>query len=286
MNFLRVLQKFTKPQTVYRLGRFLYMQARGDIANDMATNGELMVQRCVIDAVLRSAAEKLVCFDVGANVGDWSSALLANCQSRQYQPLELYVFEPVPSTASVLRKRLGDKEYIHYELVALSSTEGTDVMYVSGATAGTNSLHQGGEDFSARSVSINKITASQFCSLNKINAIHLLKSDTEGHDMEMVIGALPLLKEGRIAVLQLEYNHRWIFSRHYLKDVFDTIEGLPYHVGKICPDHIEVYDKWYPEHERFFESNYVLLREDTMAWFDVRDCKFDLHNTLAVRSSS
>ena len=158
-------------------------------------------------------------------------------------------------------------------------------MYVVDETAGTNSLHCEGGDSPARAISIDKITASQFCSLNKIDAIHLLKSDTEGHDMEVIIGALSLLKEGRIAVLQFEYNHRWIFSRHYLKDVFDAIKGLPYHVGKICPDHIEVYDHWYPEHERFFESNYVLLREDAIAWFNIRDCTLDVNNTLAVASS-
>ena len=224
-------------------------------------------------------------FDVGANVGDWSSALLANCRSRQYQLFELHVFEPVPSTASVLRKRLDGHECIHYEVSALSSAEGPDVMYLTGETAGTNSLHSGGEGSSSSLIPINKVTASQFCSSKGIDTIHLLKSDTEGHDMEVMIGALPLLKAGRIAVLQFEYNHRWIFSRHYLKDVFDMIEGLSYRVGKICPDHIEVYDKWYPEHERFFESNYVLLREDVMAWFDVRECSVDSHNAFTVASS-
>ena len=103
--------------------------------------------------------------------------------------------------------------------------------------------------------------------------------------MEVIIGALPLLKHGKIAVLQFEYNHRWIFSRHFLKDVFDAVEGLPYKVGKICPNHIEIYEKWYPENERFFEANYVLLRNDSIAWFDTRLCRLDVNNTLAVSSS-
>ena len=238
-----MLLKVFGNKIAYRLGRALYMQARGDIANDMATNGELMIQRGVIGATKRSAKDKLVCFDVGANVGDWSSALLSSCQLSQCQSLELYVFEPVPSTASVLRKRLGDNEHIHYELLAMSSADGPDVIYVSNELAGTNSLHCERVDLPPRSISIDKITASQFCSLNNIDAIHLLKSDTEGHDMEVIIGALPMLKEGRIAVLQFEYNHRWIFSRHYLKDVFDAIKGMPYRVGKVCSDHIELYDK-------------------------------------------
>lgn len=282
---MKLTHMFTKvfgQEVSYRLGRALYMQARGDIANDMASNGELMVQQCVINASQARNNGKLVCFDVGANIGDWSSALLTRCASVQYQSLELYVFEPVPPTLSVLQERLGPQGHIHYESFALSSADGTDVMYINGATAGTNSLHCEQADSPPHSISINKITAARFCSLNNIDTIHLFKSDTEGHDMEVIVGAIPLLQEGKIAVLQFEYNHRWIFSRHYLKDVFDLTEGIPYHIGKICPDHIEVFDKWHPEHERFFEANYVLLREDTLHWFDVRACNIDAHNTLVV----
>jgi len=94
----------------------------------------------------------------------------------------------------------------------MSSTVGSDVMYVSNELAGTNSLHSEHINYlpgstSSRSITIKKTTASQFCLSNNIHTIHLLKVDTEGHDMEAIIGALPLLKEGRIAVLQFEYNH-------------------------------------------------------------------------------
>ena len=63
------------------------------------------------------------------------------------------------------------------------------------------------------------------------------------------------------------------------------IEGLSYRFGKICLDHIELYDRWNPEHEQFFESNYVLLGEDAMAWFKVRECSLDSQNALTVASS-
>lgn len=265
----------------YRLGRRLYMSARGDIANNMMTNGELMIQKSVVKAVKNLTNEKLIFFDVGANIGDWSSELLSNYHASQYQALDLYLFEPVPSTAIVLRQRLGENEYLHYEILALSSEVGKDNIYLSGETAGTNSLHYGYND-TDNLIAINKTTVDEYCKQKGITTIHLFKCDTEGHDMEVISGALPLLEEGRIAILQFEYNHCWIFSRHYLKDVFDAIKDLPYRLGKICPNHVEVYDKWYPEHDRFFGANYVLLREDTLSWFDMRECGLDKNNTLAV----
>ncbi len=151
-----------------------------------------------------------------------------------------------------------------------------------------NSKWNPSEYYTAFGAPEERIFFAPFCVNNaafSLDVIHLLKSDTEGHDMEVITGALPLLKEGRIAVHQFEYNHRWIFSKHFLKDVFDAAEGLPYHIGKICPNDIEVYDKWYPEHERFFEANYVLLRRDAVSWFNTTECRLDINNTLAVASS-
>lgn len=285
MESIKIFMKLFGVSFVYRLGRILYMQARGDMPNDMSTNGELMIQRGVIRSNLSLNKEKLVFFDVGANVGDWSLGLLSNCKASQCQSFDLYAFEPVPTTASVLRDQLGDNKHVHYESLAMSSVDGTDIIYVSSECAGTNSLHCENVGVEQRSISISKVTASHYCSEKNIDVIDLFKCDTEGHDMEVIIGALPLLKEGKIAVLQFEYNHRWIFSRHYLKDVFDAIDGFPYRVGKVCPNHIEIYDQWHPEHERFFEANYVLLRDDAVAWFDIRECSLDVNNTLAVVSS-
>ena len=50
MKIVHILVKVIGINGAYRLGRALYMRARGDVANNMVTNGELMIQRCVIAA--------------------------------------------------------------------------------------------------------------------------------------------------------------------------------------------------------------------------------------------
>src|SRR6266571_7698441 len=121
----RLLLSLLGRHTTYRLGRALYQQARGDVTNDMTTNGELMIQRHVLDAWRRSSAtdDRLIVFDVGAHVGNWSAAFLTNFNDfRSTLAFDLYMFEPVPATAKVLRSRLGEMDdCVHYESLALSA---------------------------------------------------------------------------------------------------------------------------------------------------------------------
>jgi len=282
LKVLQLLLYLVGNKMAYRIGRAIYMLARGDVNNDISNNGELMVQARVVQAAMKARCEELNCFDIGANVGDWSLPLLSYCDAQHFTKLALYLFEPVPSTLEILRHKVGARQNVRFEEVALSSSVGFSPMYVIGSGAGTNSLHSQTEKSESDIIKIQTTTAYQFCLDHNIAHIHLMKCDTEGHDAEVIIGALPLLREGRIAVLQFEYNFRWILSRHYLKDVFDAIDGLKYKLGKVCKDHIEIYPNWHFELDRFFEANYVLVRDDALSWFNVRVCHFDESNVLTV----
>ena len=114
--------------------------------------------------------------------------------------------------------------------------------------------------------------------------MHLFKCDTEGHDLEVIRGALSMLMERRISLLQFEYNHRWVYARNFLKDVFDTVEGLPYRIGKIQPDHVVILDKWHPELERYFEGNYLLILDEAMDWLPTLQSHMDCNNALVVET--
>lgn len=272
-------------RAAYRVGRALYSQARGEIANNMRSNGEMLVQCCVLDAWLKEDAKKnrLVVFDVGANVGDWSAAFLMRLSdSSLSESVDLYAFEPVPSTAETLRRNLGDQNLcLHYEQVALSSENGGGNMYV-GQGSGINSLHPNPLRGDEEQVAIVRATATDFCRTHKIQKVQLLKCDTEGHDMEVIRGALPMLTDGSISVLQFEYNHRWVFSRNFLRDAFIAIEKLPYKLAKLQSDHILIFTEWHHELEKFFDANYALVHVDALEWFPVKRVSWDRYNTMHV----
>jgi hypothetical protein len=86
-------------------------------------------------------------------------------------------------------------------------------MQVTGETPGTRSLHLNAMHPDAACVRIDAVTALKYCSGRGVGTVHVLKCDTEGHDLEVLLGALELFDEQRIVVCQLEYNHRWIYLR-------------------------------------------------------------------------
>lgn len=286
-NFLKQLVFFLLGRrAMYRIGRALYQKARGDVANDMASNGEMLVQNCVVNAWKNGdlSGQRLVVFDVGANVGDWSSALVSQLSDlTMRETADLYIFEPAPSTFNFLKNRLGSQNPdLHYEQVALSSENGESVIYVSAPNAGTNSLHAGSPDGDQQQIAIVKVTAADFCKTHNIQKVHLLKCDTEGHDMEVIRGALPLLADGKISILQFEYNHRWIYARNFLRDAFMAVEKLPYQLAMLQPDHLLIFTEWHPELERFFEGNYALVHVDALDWFPTKRVSWDQYNTMCV----
>jgi len=196
------------------------------------------------------------------------------------------LFEPVPSTAATLQQHMTivDKASVtHINQAAVSDAPGTARMVVLSATGGTNSLNFDSviEKTALDFVDVAKITLTQYCSDHNIAHIHLAKCDTEGHDLSVLRGARDLLAAGRIDLFQFEYNHRWVFARSFLKDVFEMIEGLPYRLARIHPTGIEIFESWHPEVDRFFQCNYLLVREPAQGWFNVRHGHFDDANTYA-----
>lgn len=265
---------------VYRIGRKLYMHARGDVANDMQKNGELMLQKAVVRAVTPKGGRGIF-FDVGANVGDWTKNLLKYIESMGDRSFDVYCFEPVPATMSMLKTNISLDQRVHYEELALSAATGEAIIYLNGNLAGTNSMHSPDQASQNHSIVVKKISAADFCAQREIPHIDLMKVDTDGHDAEVILGCLPLLRQKRIGVLQFEYNHRWIFSRHYLKDVFDMLSGLPYRIGKVQRNHIKLYNEWNHELEKFFEGNYAIISEEMIPFFNCRVCTFDKSNVVA-----
>jgi FkbM family methyltransferase len=239
-----------------RAARFALHRARRDGPNDPATNGEYALQRWILAGM--ADAEAVTVLDVGANVGDWSRALLdsARCGDRLAR-LRLHAFEPSSYTCRLLRQNLPDT--VRVNQVALSASVGEAILHVRAPGAGTNSLHHvlagpGGRP-ARETVRTNTIDA--YVAEHGIDRIDLLKVDTEGHDLSVLNGAGDCLRAGRISVAQFEYNHRWVPARHFLKDAFDLLEPLGYRIGKLTARGMERYPHWDPELESFVEGNYL-----------------------------
>lgn len=244
-----------------RTGRYLLNAARLDGLGDrFEINGEAEVQDAVVRA---SSPDPLVVLDVGANVGNWSKALVERC-ARAQRKLTLHAFEPSASTFETLKRNAaswGGEAQVGIHRLALSNRTGTAEFHSVGENKGRNSLHEiPGESRPEGWIELKTLDA--FAAEQGLEHIDLVKVDAEGHDFFVIQGARKLLEDGRIRSLQFEYTWRWIHSRTYLRDVFEFLAGKPYALGKITPQGIEYYPRWEWKLETYVGGNYLITRND------------------------
>lgn len=240
---------------VVRAARFALNRGRLDVPNSMHNNGETALQSWVLGRC--AAGTPVQVFDVGANRGDWTGALLTAAEQCGRTHVTVHAFEPSMHTYSLLRAALtGQPVKVHQ--CAVSDHVGEAVLTVIAPAAGTNSLNP---DVAASRDAATEVvpttTLDAFAAERDIVRIHLLKIDTEGHDLNVLRGAGGLLTEQRVDVVQFEYNHRWIYARAFLRDAFELLGAAGYHLGKLTPQGVEFYPGWDPDLETFVEGNYV-----------------------------
>lgn len=240
---------------IWRLGRRLYCRARREVSRSFDHNGERWLLQHVLAEADRSRLTILL--DIGAYRGNWSESA-ASMLRHQNIPGHVYAFEPSSSTFKGLSERFKGNELVSISRIALSDISREREFFVAGQLCGINSLLT--IDGASKEM-VAALRLDDFLAKYRIDHILMAKSDTEGHDLGVLQGATETLRQGCIDIWQFEYNHRWIGGRTYLKDVFDFIADKPYRLGKLYGNGIEIYECWHPELERFFESNYVLVRK-------------------------
>lgn len=239
---------------LWRIGRKFYTFARGDGQNDPSINGEYWL----LEHVLKTSSGPQVLLDVGANKGNWTAQALDF--SRASNGVHIHAFEPSQATRSMLTARFTENAAVTVQPYALSSMVGEATFYSEEEGGGTNSLSP---TSGLKAEIVKLITVDQFLQQTGIEAVSMMKIDTEGFDFLVLKGAEKTLSEGLIEIAQFEYNWRWLLNHVSLRDVFDLISDKPYRFGKLVGNSIEFYDQWHFELDRFFENNYVLIRKDS-----------------------
>ncbi len=286
MGFLEVL---TGRRALWRLGRLMYRHARRDGNNSPEINGEYALHRKITEWASRRRQPFNV-VDVGANIGYWSSNLLDECQKAGVQETRLWAFEPSGEIRSRLEARMAgapSNQRIVIRAEAVSDEPGEAAFDATPGITGIKHLltESAIEEGQTPSVDVAVTTLVNVFEEEGIETADFVKSDVEGFDLFVLRGARPLLEQGRIGLIQFEYNHWWISTRSFLRDVFDLAEDLPYHVCKVVPDGIDAYPSWNPELETWFEANFILVRDDLVEDFGVRHGTWDSSNTFAASGS-
>lgn len=166
--------------------------------------------------------ESIVVFDVGANVGNFSTEIKRYCRNAK-----IFAFEPHPIN---FRKLLNVGGIHQYNLALGSKEMDLDLFDYSGVLDG--SAHASLYKDVIESIHCAESTPHQvkcirlddFCEKNAVGVIHFLKIDTEGNEYDVLLGAKRMIEENRIKVIQIEFNEMNVVSRVFMRDFFSLLD--------------------------------------------------------------
>ncbi len=225
---------------------------------DFEESGELNVLKYVKE---KFKAEKLlVIFDVGGNVGNYSKAL-----SEFFgQKAIIHAFEPSKATYDIFLKNTKGSENVIPNNCGLSDTENSLLLYTDAEHSGLASVYQRNlEHFGLemdKSEEIKLSTLDVYCSANKIDRIHFLKLDIEGHELKALNGAKRMIDSKNIDIIQFEFGGANIDSRTYFQDFFYLLKDN-YSIYRIVKDGLFEMPIYKETYEVFLTINYLAVRK-------------------------
>jgi FkbM family methyltransferase len=175
---------------------------------DSETNGEYWL--------LDNLPPKPVVLDVGFNTGDFTAEILSRSPEAQ-----VFAFDPARAAERAFKARFGSNPRVSFVASALSDQPGQFEFhdYDNMCSSLARRSDAGAE---ASTYKVNVETLCGWFERSGLDRIDFLKIDAEGFDANVIAGALPLLKAGKIGVIMFEYANGWINNKRFLGEV-DTM---------------------------------------------------------------
>jgi len=199
---------------------------------------------------------KLVIFDVGANVGDYSVKLAEILKEKA----TIHSFEPSPAAYKKLQDAVLKYQNVTTNNFGLSDTVKSLQLYSNFESSGLASLYQRKLDHYNTQMNvteeINLSTVDNYCEENKINYIDFLKLDVEGHELSVLNGAKKLLAERKIKFIQFEFGGCNIDSKTFFQDFYYLLNDN-YKIYRILKNGLSEIKEYNEANEIFKNINFL-----------------------------
>ncbi|MBN1850754.1 MAG: FkbM family methyltransferase [Deltaproteobacteria bacterium] len=194
-----------------------------------------------------------VVVDVGANIGYYS--LLA--ASRTGNGGKVFAFEPVPLTFFRLKKNVQRIECVEALQMACGDEDGFTEIYIS-------DFRVNGQSGCSRILSplpnnpnikekVPLIRLDTFFGGKKQTKIDLMKIDTEGYELKVLMGSENILRDNKDIKILLEMNEKYIrMCGSTPEDFFDYLEGFGLHPWRLVYTEAS---KWIFQEDNGFQGN-------------------------------
>lgn len=200
-----------------------YFEGLGSGSN-IRRSGEL----AIVDFFARSTLPRTF-VDVGANVGDYTDAVV-----RAVPSVQVLAFEAAPWTAEFLAERFRSSPNVTVVPLGLSDAEETRTIRSPKLGSGEATFYEHLGEEIERFDSIRCITLDRYCAANGIGSIGLMKVDVEGHELAVLKGATDLLRAGAIKAIQFDGGAAFA-SRVFFRDYWSLLTGHGYRIHRVLP---------------------------------------------------
>lgn len=192
-----------------------------------------------------------VIFDAGAHAGIMSSRY-----RDAYPQAEIHAFEPADSTFVELERALSGK-HIHTHRMALGARPGVGHM----ATTGDSRMRQVSHHAQEHCSPVAVTTIDAFCKERAIDHIGLLKIDTEGSDLDVLVGASETLLRADIDIVQVEAGMNPANTRHVPFELLKAkLQGWDYYLFGVY----EQMPEWPSREPQLRRADLVFISKPTM----------------------
>jgi len=217
-------------------------------------------EKWVMEFVGRSFSdEKLVVFDVGANVGNYGRALRSILGKRA----SIHAFEPSAATFAKLQAVLGDDPSVMLNHAGLSNEPGVLTLYSNAEGSDFASVYPRNLDHHGVQMNqkeeIQLKTLDDYCAEKIIDRIHFLKLDIEGNELNALKGARNLLDKGAIAMIQFEFGGCNVDARTYFRDYWLLLHNQ-FRIYRILKDGLAEVKQYNENFEIFANINYLAIK--------------------------
>lgn len=221
-------------------------------------NGELPAIRYVRDRLAGEGRPAMI-FDVGANAGQYATALLQCFGDKAV----IHAFEPSARTFESLKASIPPGAAVHPHHFGLGHRDEVVELFFNNPGDQVATVYpQGQGDVFRRhnSETITIRTLDGVAAEMGIDRIDLLKIDVEGHELRVLEGARGLLEKQAIRFIQFEFNETNIDSRTFFRDFFNLLDPR-YRIFRIVRDGLSPIPAYSPRHELFVGAiNYLAER--------------------------